>query len=152
MASYVVLSLVMGSFSFGLVQIRISELLMVLALKDREYIMPLTLGCLLSNLLGVMSGMDVMVMDILLGSIATLISGILVYLFRDIRLHGKPLLSLLMPPLVNGLIVGLELHLILEIDFFLAFLYVFMGELVAVTILGLLLGDALCQSIDYLKK
>lgn len=152
MASYTVLSLLVGAFSFGLMQIRIAELLMVLVLEDGEYILPLSLGCFLANMIGVLCGMNAMVIDILVGTIATYISGVLVYMFRHIRLCNKPILSLLMPPIVNGLLVGLELHFVLDIGFMMAFGYVFAGEFVAVTILGSILGDGLCRVIENFKK
>ena len=43
-ATYTAISLLMGSFSFGMVQIRIAEVLLVLCLYDYKFIIPVTLG------------------------------------------------------------------------------------------------------------
>ena len=135
---YTVLSLVIAPFSFGQIQIRLGEALMVLCLIDKDYVYALTLGCFLTNLIGVITGMDVMVLDIIVGTLATFIAGILTYHFRNIKTFGQPIFPLLWVAIINAILVGLELHFYLQLDLWANMLYVGIGEIIAVAI-GLLL-------------
>lgn len=95
-ALYVLLTLLFQPFSFGAVQFRISEALMLLPLLAGEAVPGLFVGCLLANLLG--GGVWY---DVVLGSIATLLAAVLARRFRS-----RPLLAAAMPVIFNGLIVG----------------------------------------------
>lgn len=147
-ASYTVISLLLGSLSFGVFQIRIAELLLVLCLYNKGFIMPVTIGCLLTNLIGIMNGTNPLILDFLIGPLATLLSALLVYMFREIRFHNMPILSLLFPVIINGIFVGLEIGFYFGINPFLAMIYVAAGEIVSVTILGLLLYKPIGKTIE----
>ena len=67
-AIYVVLTWIFGAFSFGPIQLRISEVLVLLCFFNKKYFIPLTLGCLISNLMSPYS------LDVLFGTVATMIS------------------------------------------------------------------------------
>ena len=143
-AIYTVLSMAIAPLSFMNWQFRVSEALTLLALLGFDEIYALTLGCFLTNLIGVMTGANgVGIMDIVFGTAATFIAGVLTYRFRNITVKGWPVLSALMPVIINGVIIGLELALILSGDeamlpMWLTFgLEVAIGELGAVVILGL---------------
>ena len=151
-ASYTAVSLLLGTFSFGLIQVRIAELMLVMCLADKSFIIPITLGCFVTNLIGILSGVNPMVLDLLVGSLATFLSGVCVYMFKDIKLFNKPILSLLMPVIINGVMVGLELSIYLNIDVMLTIAYVAMGEFISVTILGYILYEPIVKAIKvYLK-
>ena len=47
--------------------------------------------------------------DLIFGTLATLISAILTYLLRKIKVFGIPVLSLLSPVIINAVTVGFEL-------------------------------------------
>ena len=51
-AVYVVVCLVLAPFSYGAVQVRVAEALCLLPVFGAEYIVGVTLGCFLANLLG----------------------------------------------------------------------------------------------------
>ena len=68
-ALYAVLTLVLAPISYGNVQFRISEIMVLLAFFDPFYIGGLTLGCFVANILGP-NGM----VDAVFGTIATFIS------------------------------------------------------------------------------
>ena len=51
-ALYVVLCLVLQPFSYGAVQVRVAEAFCLLPVFGTEYIIGVTLGCFLANLLG----------------------------------------------------------------------------------------------------
>lgn len=100
-ALYFLLTLIFQPISFGPVQFRISEALTLLPVLLPEAVPGLFVGCLISNLLG--GGIWY---DVVLGSIATLLAGILARRFRS-----RPLLAAAMPVLFNGLIVGPVVYL-----------------------------------------
>ena len=131
-AVYVVVCLVLAPFSYGAVQVRVAEALCLLPVFGAEYIVGVTLGCFLANLLGST------VVDVVFGTLATLL--------RDIRVKGLAIPASLPPVVFNMIIVGA-----FEITFFFsdgaptAMLAVFnavtvgIGELISCTILGVAL-------------
>ena len=58
-AIYTVLTLAIAPLSFGLVQVRFSEMLMLLAFVDRRYAPGLILGCFIANCFSPFGMMDV---------------------------------------------------------------------------------------------
>ena len=133
-AIYVVLVYVFQFASFGLIQFRIAEVLMILVLFDKKSIIGLTIGCFLANLLG-----GAVIYDVIFGTLATTIAGVLMVLTKKVIY-----VSLLMPALANGIIVGL----ILTYAYDLGMLYitipaVFIGEFAVMYLLGLPLFVAL---------
>ena len=58
-AVYLVLTLAIAPLSFGLIQVRFSEMLMLLAFFDRKYAPGLILGCFLANCFSPFGIMDV---------------------------------------------------------------------------------------------
>lgn len=94
-AIYVALTMSFSAISFGPVQFRISEALCILPFFTPAAIPGLFIGCFLSNLL-----CGAAVMDVVFGSIATLIGAVGSYCLR----HNKWLVCV--PPiLANAIIV-----------------------------------------------
>ena len=114
------------------IQFRVSEALCVLALFTPAAIGGLSVGCLLFNL----SYSAALPLDFLVGTLATALACSSMYLTRKITLRSMPLLSLLMPALWNGLLVGWELSLHIGGGFWLNALYVAIGEAAVLLILG----------------
>ena len=139
-AVYVVVCLVLAPFSYGAVQVRVAEALCLLPVFGAEYIVGVTLGCFLANLLG--STVD----DVVFGTLATQLACLVTYKLRDIRVKGLAIPASLPPVVFNMIIVGA-----FEITFFFsdgaptAMLAVFnavtvgIGELISCTILGVAL-------------
>ena len=139
-AVYVVVCLVLAPFSYGAVQVRVAEALCLLPVFRAEYIVGVTLGCFLANLLGST------VVDVVFGTLATLLACLVTYKLRDIRVKGLAIPASLPPVVFNMIIVGA-----FEITFFFsdgaptAMLAVFnavtvgIGELISCTILGVAL-------------
>uniref|UniRef100_UPI003FED3CBE QueT transporter family protein n=1 Tax=Gemmiger formicilis TaxID=745368 RepID=UPI003FED3CBE len=139
-AVYVVVCLVLAPFSYGAVQVRVAEALCLLPVFGAEYIVGVTLGCFLANLLGST------VVDVVFGTLATLLACLVTYKLRDIRVKGLAIPASLPPVIFNMIIVGA-----FEITFFFsdgaptAMLAVFnavtvgIGELISCTILGVAL-------------
>ena len=137
-ALYAVLTLVLAPISYGSVQFRISEIMVLLAFFDPFYIIGLTLGCFVANILGP-NGM----IDAIFGTIATFIS---VY---AISITGKYIKSTknalvvasLWPTIFNGLIIGWELNYLYQFPLLLSMIQVAAGEIVVVTIVGVPVMD-----------
>lgn len=139
-AVYVVVCLVLAPFSYGAVQVRVAEALCLLPVFGAEYIVGVTLGCFLANLFGST------VVDVVFGTLATLLACLVTYKLRDIRVKGLAIPASLPPVVFNMIIVGA-----FEITFFFsdgaptAMLAVFnavtvgIGELISCTILGVAL-------------
>ena len=109
-AIYAAVSLALAPISFNSVQIRVSEALTLLPVFDPLAITGVTLGCLMTNLIGFMTGANILGwLDILFGTAATLLAAWLTWLMRGIRIKGLPVFSALPPVLVNAVVIGMEL-------------------------------------------
>ena len=151
-AVYVVLCLALAPFSYGAVQVRIAEALCLLPVFGAEYIVGVTLGCFLANLLGST------VIDVVFGTLATLLACLVTYKLRNLRVKGLAIPASLPPVVFNMLIVGA-----FEITFFFsdaaptvalaAFnaVAVGIGEIISCTILGVALVK-LVESNESLKR
>ncbi len=136
-AIYVVLTVVFAPISFNVGQIRIAEMLTILPLFTPAAIPGLFIGCILGNLLG-----GAIVLDIVFGSIATLIGAVGGYLLRKNRWLVP------IPAVVsNGIIVPLILKYGYGFDMplELMMLYVTAGEIVGCYILGEILASILIK-------
>ena len=135
-ALYVVLChgqnlLIPDSASF-VIQVRVAEALCVLAFFTPAAIGGLTLGCFLFNL----SFAAALPLDIPLGTLATLLSAVLMYVCRNFKVKGVPLFGFFLPALFNGLIVGGELTYYFGGGFPLNALCVACGEIIALFAVG----------------
>lgn len=130
--------------AYGPVQFRFSEALTVLSALTPAAIPGLTIGCILGNLSSPMG-----VWDVVFGSSATLISAILGYKFRKIRVKDIPLISILMPVIFNALIIGAEIFVLIQnssggvVAFIITAMQVGLGELVVCIVGGIPLFLAL---------
>lgn len=139
-AFYAALTLALAPISFGAIQFRISEALTILPLFTPSAIGGLTVGCIISNTIGVMTGANVAgVYDIFIGSGATLIAALCTYWLRSVKIKNLPFLSFLPPIIFNALIVGAELCIYIPAEFSLIFgiASVGLGEAVVVLVLGI---------------
>ena len=79
-ALYVVLTVAFAPISFGPVQLRVAEALCILPMFTPAAIPGLFLGCMLANLIG-----GGIILDVIFGSLATLIGAVLGYMLRSNR-------------------------------------------------------------------
>ena len=113
-ALYSVTTIVLAPFSFGAIQVRISEALTLVAVLCPEAIIAVSIGCAISNFVGALMGVNIIgFMDVLFGTMATLIAAFLTYKCRNIRYKNLPLLSAIWPVLLNGIIIGAQLAWVL---------------------------------------
>ena len=118
-AIYVVITLTFGFMGFGPVQFRISEALTVLPYFTPAAIPGLFIGCLISNLVGSS------LLDIIFGSLATLIAAILSYMMP------KKFLVPLPPVLVNAIVVPIILKITMNAPFLMSIVTVGLGQVLA---------------------
>ena len=100
-ALYFVLSFFLQPLTFGAFQFRIAEFMTVLPLFSWTNVIGLTVGCLLTNVFSPFG-----VADMIIGTAATLISGILTYLFRKL-----PPVGAAFPVLVNAVMIPVVIFL-----------------------------------------
>ncbi|NCB32691.1 MAG: QueT transporter family protein [Erysipelotrichia bacterium] len=109
-AVYTTVSLALAPISYGPIQIRIAEALTLLPLIYMPSIWGVTLGCFLTNLIGAMMSINPTgVLDVFVGTAATLLAAVCTYELRNLKVKGFPLLSVLMPVIFNFILVGIEL-------------------------------------------
>ena len=130
---YIVLTIVFFPISYGPIQIRISECLVVLPLFFSEAVFGLTIGCLISNFLG--NG----VLDIVFGTFATFLASILTYIAGK-KLKGslKVILGFLPPIILNAIIVPFTFLSVFELRqlYLLSSIQIFIGQAISVCFLG----------------
>ncbi len=144
-ALYTVIGFVLAPISFGAVQARVSEALTLLPVFGISNVWGITIGCFLTNLIGLATGANILgSLDIIFGTIATLIAGLLTYLFRNIRFRDMPVLSALPPVIVNAIVVGWELCIMINGEFHPVIftaqaVSVAVGQIISCCVIGLVL-------------
>lgn len=121
-AIYFVLCQLSWPFAYGDIQVRIAEALVLLCFFRRDFVVGVTLGCVLANLTSSLG-----MWDVLFGSLATLVSGLLIAFASP-----KLLIAVIWPVVINGFVVAWELNWLLELPFWMSVLTVSIGELIAV--------------------
>ena len=137
-AVYAAVTLAVSPISYGPLQFRISEALIMLAAFTPLSVPGLTLGCVLANLMSPYG-----IIDIVLGSLATFLSlAAARLLFKKIGQKSIYLMPILQA-VFNGLIVGAELSYLtapsgaFAATFLTSALYVALGEIVVGYVIGL---------------
>ena len=135
-AVYVVLCIIFQPISYGAIQFRIAEALTIMPLFTPAAIPGLFVGCILANIIG-----QGVIMDVIFGSLATLIGAVLGYLLR----RNRWLVPI--PAVVaNALIIPFVLRYgygITDIPIALEMVYILAGEVVGCYILGEVLASIL---------
>lgn len=125
-ALYATITVIFAPISYGMVQVRISEMLLVLPYFMPAAIPGLFVGTLIANMFGGLG-----ILDIVFGSLATLLSA---YLVSKI---GNKYLVPLPPVIINAIVVGLVLHYVLGLPLYLTAMWVGIGQVIACYGLGL---------------
>ncbi len=141
-AIYVVLTLIFAPISYGEVQVRISEALTILPFFTPAAIPGLFIGCLIANFLG-----GSIILDVIFGSIATLIGAAGTYLLRNNRWLAP------LPPIIsNTIIVPLVLRYGYGVPLPIPMLMLFIaiGEIISCYVLGEIVLAALLRYREYI--
>lgn len=124
-AVYAALTIALGAISYGPVQMRISEVMTLLAYVNPSFIPGLVLGTFLSNI-----NSPTMIPDMIMGTAATWIAVVMMSRTKNVWLAS------LWPTLVNGVIIGLELYLFAGMPLLLTMAQVALGEFLVVMVIG----------------
>lgn len=127
-ALYAALTVFVMPASYGLMQCRISEALTILPIFTPAAIPGLFVGCMIANIVS-----PVGMIDVVVGSLATLIAAVLTYYLR-----GNRIVALLPPVIANAVLVGIELCYFYKVGASLpvCMFWVGLGEAIAVYALG----------------
>ena len=137
-AIYVVLTMLFAPFSFGEIQVRISEALTILPVFTPAAIPGVFIGCLIGNIAG-----GCVLPDIIFGSLATLIGAVFTYMLRNKSRFLAPV-----PPIVsNTIIVPFVLRFAYQVNLPipLMMLTVGIGEVISCGVIGMILYAALSK-------
>lgn len=128
-AIYAVLTIAIAPLSYGMMQLRFSEVMTILPVFTPVAIPGLFIGCLLSNLLS-----PVGIVDVIFGSLASLVSA-----YGTYKLRNNTWLAPLPPVLINAVVIGILLKYYYGIDasLIMCMLWVGGGQAVACYGLGL---------------
>lgn len=99
-AFYVVFTVVISPISYGAIQFRFSEILVLFCFFNKRYSIGLTLGCLIANIFSPTAALDIP-----FGTAATLLACI------GIMFSKWMALAIMFPVITNAFIVGGELYL-----------------------------------------
>ncbi len=143
-AMYVALARVFAPISYGAIQLRIAEVLTILPMFTSSAIPGLFIGCVLANLLG-----GAVLLDVVFGSLATLIGAALGWMLRKNR-WLVPIPAVL----ANALIIPFVLRYGYAVDMplWLMMLTVGAGEVGGCYILGELLASVLLKRKDIFRS
>ncbi|MCR5540400.1 MAG: QueT transporter family protein [Ruminococcus sp.] len=142
-ALYVLMTVLCAPLAFGQVQLRFSELLMLLCFFNKDYIFSLTVGCFISNTMSPLGFADVG-----FGPTATLVSAVLIYAFRE---KTNLLVASIFPVVINGFVVAAELHYIQGLPFWESVVYVSLGEFICVSVIGVFVIGMLSKKRGFMK-
>ena len=136
-ALYVVLTIVVQPISFGEIQFRLSEVLMLLVFYNRKYSLSMILGCLIANLWS-----PYLLWDMIFGTLATALSCLFMVKSKSL------IVASIWPTIFNALIVGAEIAILSNISYLFCILTVGFGELVVVTVFGTIVFKTMMQNPD----
>ena len=125
---YVGLTYALAPISFGQLQFRVAEALTVLPILYPEAVPALFIGCLLANLIGPYG-----ILDIVLGSLTTLLAAALTRKFR------RSPLAYVWPIALNAFIVGAYLSFLadVKVSYWLFVLSIGISEAASVLLIGI---------------
>ena len=139
-AMYVVMTLMIEPLSYGPIQFRVSEFLVLLCFYRKDYSISMILGCFIVNLFSPFG-----LYDIIFGTLATAVAVLPMYYMKNIYIAS------LLPVISNGVIVGIELFLCGE-PLLISIGGVALGEIVSVGILGCLIFRNLFERFPMMMK
>ncbi len=132
MSLYILLTILLQPFSYGPVQVRISESLCILPLFDKLSIISISLGCMIANFY------NGNIIDVIFGTLATLIGLIFTY-----KLRKKNFFVATSPTLISNAVIipfvlkyGYGMH---EVVVYTEFFIILLGEAISVYLLGYLI-------------
>lgn len=137
-ALYVALTYVFFFMSYGGIQFRIAEILVLLVFYRKDYAIPLILGCAIANAFSTLG-----LIDVLFGTVGTVFAVLGIMLVSHFKKWFKRewialLAASLFPVIANALLVGWEINIVYGDPFWFTAFTVAVGEVTVVSLLGVL--------------
>ncbi len=131
---YVVLTVGLSWLSYGQIQFRVAEALLILVFYRKSGIAGLVLGCLIANIFSPIGWPD-----IIFGTLGSVFAVYGIYLLKDKNIF----LALIPGVIFNAIFVALELKLFFNLPYFVSAAYVGIGQTIVIYALGIPLFYAL---------
>ncbi|MDY0404205.1 QueT transporter family protein [Virgibacillus sp. 179-BFC.A HS] len=134
-ALYVVVTAWLAVFSFGAIQLRLSEMFNYLALYNKRYVFAITAGVVIANFMS-----PTWMLDVPIGGTATFLVLIFCRLVTK-RIKNEPMKIAVTAIIfaVSMFTVAGQLAIVLDLPFFYTWLTVGLGELLSMTVGGILI-------------
>jgi uncharacterized membrane protein len=146
-ALYAVGVVFLAPISFGIVQVRVADAMLPLAMIfGLPGALGLSLGCLVSNVFGGLG-----IVDIVGGATANLVACTLAWYIGRRGRGAQRFLGTVAITVVVGLIVGGYLSWLLQVPLEISLLGVLIGEMIAVNLIGFSLEEAIRRSKIFRK-
>lgn len=141
-ALYAVLTWMLPSLSYGPIQFRISEIMTLLAFFSPEYILGLTVGCALANIISSLGAIDIVV-----GTLASFLA-----VFAMSKIKNIWIASLM--PALSAVIIGAEIVFVSPepISYFVITGQIMISEFVVVTVIGVPLFKWWLMKNEHFRK
>jgi uncharacterized membrane protein len=123
---YVTLTIAFSAISYGPVQFRISEVLVLLPLWNHRWTPGIVMGTIIANFFSPLG-----LIDVAFGSLATFLG---IISMVKVAKMSSPLYSLVCPVLANAYIIALELRIVYSLPFWESVIYVGISEAIIVLI------------------
>nr|DAV68681.1 MAG TPA: QueT transporter [Caudoviricetes sp.] len=123
---YVTLTIAFSAISYGPVQFRISEVLVLLPLWNHRWTPGIVMGTIIANFFSPLG-----LIDVAFGSLATFLG---IISMVKVAKMSSPLYSLVCPVLANAYIIALELRIVHSLPFWESVIYVGISEAIIVLI------------------
>ena len=132
---YVAVTLVLSVFSFGVIQIRLSEMFNYLSLYNKRYIVAVTAGVALANMASPLGLIDVVV-----GSVSTLLVLLINYKFTSrIKIMKIKMAVTACVFAFSRFTVAGQLTILYQLPFFLNWWVIALGELASMIVGGIII-------------
>lgn len=138
-ALYIALTVGIAPLSYGDIQFRFAEILVLLCFFRRDYAYALIIGCFVANWFSPMG-----IYDVVFGTLQTAFSAIMIG-------RSRHLWVAIIYPVASMVIIALELYWILDLPFWMSLLTTTIGEFVVVGIIGFPLFTWLQKNEFFLK-
>ncbi|MCS7139110.1 MAG: QueT transporter family protein [Candidatus Nezhaarchaeota archaeon] len=133
---YAALVTALSPISFAVFQVRVADALLLLPFLDffgLPAVIGLTIGCALANLISPFG-----VYDVVLGSTANLIAGLIAWVLGR---RSKSMVALISAAILQSLVIAtiigyVLLHLLYGVELILAFIGVLVGSIISICLLG----------------
>ena len=145
---YFIICIAFYPLSYGGIQVRFAEALTILPLFFGEAVWGVTIGCLISNFFS----QGVLFLDVVFGTLATLISAILTFIISKKIKNQKAryFIGAFPPVIINAVVVPFTFLALFELKelYFISMIQIFIGQAISIYIIGSFIYFPLKKILD----